>query len=206
MVFSTKSPMWRWCKMWFCMDSCGIKLMGLWGVLILGILYKISVMYSVCNSRIPSPDATDPDDHTAMDVFLALRLLRVCDADVLPLAGLQQFVTWVSLRQQPSFYFIIGVSANPEGETKISVFCSLGKFEHSVFCTFDTWHQNHLNVREPVERLAQTWSIRALEPIDKMWTRLSSTNLVAGWQELWWSSATAGFTSPGRDNRATVGF
>lgn len=183
------------------MNSCGLISMGLWGAFILGILYMISVMPSAWNSlRIPSPDAADPDNHTAMDVFLALRLLRVCDADVLPLAGSQQLVTWVGLRQQPGLYFIIGVGANPEGEKKIFVFCSRGKCGRSIFCTFYTPQQNHLNVREPVERLAHTWSIKALEPIDKMWTRPSSTNL-----ELWWSSATAGFTSTGRDNRATVG-
>lgn len=72
-----------------------------------------------------------------MDVFLALRLLRVCDADVLPLAGSQQLVTRVCLRQQPSLYFIIGIGANPEGETKIFVFCSLGSLniQYSVHST-----------------------------------------------------------------------
>lgn len=81
-----------------------------------------------------------------------------------------------------------------------------GKFEHSIFCLFYMPQRYYLNVREPLERLAHTWSIKALEPIDKMWTRPPSSNLVAGWQELWWSSATAGSTSPGGDNRANAGF
>lgn len=44
------------------------------------------------SARIPLPDAADPDDHTAVDVFLALRLLRVRDAEVLPPAGSQQLL------------------------------------------------------------------------------------------------------------------
>lgn len=61
-----------------------------------------------------SPDATHPDDHTATDVLLALRLLGISQAEVLPLGRSQQLLPRVRLRQQPRFYFIVRVDTNPE--------------------------------------------------------------------------------------------
>lgn len=83
------------------------------------------------SAHVPSPDAANPDDHVAVDVFLALGLLRVCDAEVLPPARWQQLLTRVSLRQQPHLVFIVGVGADPEGtkEKKASIFHVPGNFD-----------------------------------------------------------------------------
>lgn len=62
---------------------------------------------------ISSPDATHPDNHTAVDVLLALWLLVVRDAEVLPLAPSEQSLARVCLCQQPRFYLIIWVDTNP---------------------------------------------------------------------------------------------
>lgn len=50
-----------------------------------------------------------------MDVFLALWLLGVSEANMLPLARHEQSLTRVCLCQQPRFYVIVGVYTNSEG-------------------------------------------------------------------------------------------
>lgn len=57
-----------------------------------------------------------------MDVLLALWLLGVSEAEVLPLARSEQFLTRVCLRQQPCFYLIIWVYTNPEGNSTLQYF------------------------------------------------------------------------------------
>lgn len=58
--------------------------------------------------------------------------------------------------------------------------------------------ETHLNVREPEEKFAHTCSISALEPMDRIWMRPSSTNLMPAWEEPWWDSAAGGLPSSGR--------
>ena len=57
---------------------------------------------------------------------------------------------------------------------------------------------NHLNVREPVEKSAHTWSISALEPMERMWMRPSSTILVAAWGRPSWETAVGALLSSSR--------
>lgn len=76
-------------------------------------LKKKSFFFTSC-----TPDATHPDDDTAVDVLLALRLLGVGDTNVLPLAFFEQFFTRFRLSQKPRFYFIIWVDTNPEANRK----------------------------------------------------------------------------------------
>lgn len=47
-------------------------------------------------------------------------------------------------------------------------------------------------MREPVEKSAHTWSIRALEPMDRMWMRPSSASLAPAWGDELCTSAAAG--------------
>lgn len=98
-----------------------------------------------------------------MDVLLALWLLGVSEAEVLPLTRVEEFLTRVCLRQQPCFYLIVWVYANPEGTTHYNTSRSIN-YEYlrtsNPFFTriFETvvYAGAHLNVREPVEKSAHT--------------------------------------------------
>lgn len=135
-----------------------------------------------------------------MGVLLALWLLGVGEANVLPLACVKEFFTRLCLRQKPCFYFIVWVDANPWAKRKrallksinLCIKCFLERTSSTGFA------ENHLNVREPVEKSAHIWSISALEPMDMMWMRPSSASLDPAWEEAWWGWAAGGLPSSGR--------
>lgn len=66
-----------------------------------------------------------------MDVLLALWLLSVSEADVLPLAWPEQSLTRVCLRQQPCFYLIVRVYTNPDGRVHLNISGSIN-YEQKV--------------------------------------------------------------------------
>lgn len=109
------------------------------------------------------PDATDPDNNATEGVLLALWLLGVGKTNVLPLAWFEQLDTRLCLGQKPCFDFIIRVDTNPEAQRKATI-------KSPEMCTNPLleiiFAENHLNVREPVEKSAHTWNISALEPMD----------------------------------------
>lgn len=61
--------------------------------------------------------------------------------------------------------------------------------------------ENDLNVSLPMEKSAHTWSISALEPMDRIWMRPSSTSFFPAWEMPWWDSATGGLLSSERQQR-----
>ena len=66
-----------------------------------------------CAAGVSSPDPTHPDHHAALQVLLALGLLAVGEAQVLPVARGQQARPRLRLGQQPRLDLIVGVDADP---------------------------------------------------------------------------------------------
>lgn len=92
-----------------------------------------------------------------MDILLALWLLGVSEAEVLPLARPEQPLTRVCLSQEPCFYLIVWVYTYSEGTAHYNI-SGLVNYEFFFSHIFEAVVDNgaHLNVREPVEKSAHT--------------------------------------------------